>query len=211
MLSKKMNRDLKIYKDNNARLSGIMQSVNSGDFRPALYEISKEMSDLANKIKNNKGKNTKNIVLRNFLFASIPYVELAAEHQKDFVQIWAFCARNLFEIHLWSRYVQIDANNLKKWCVEAQKDKDDIINFIKRLTDSCGFEAEDRLLEQEKTHIQLLMKQHTIEMPKSYMHISDIAKELGKKDEYDIFFKIYSKFTHPTSFLINSLPEEKIQ
>jgi len=92
--------------------------------------------------------------------------------------------------------------------LEVQKDKNDIINVTKRLSNSCGFEAEDSLLQQEGTHIQTLMKQHTIEMPKSYMRISDIAKELGKEEEYNVFFKMFSKFTHPSSFLINGLPEE---
>jgi len=104
---------LKSYVDNESRLPGIMQSISSEDFRPALYKISKKFLNLANRIKNNK-KEKKSIVLRNFLLASIPYLELAAERKKDFVQVWAFCARNLFEIHLWSRYVQIDANNLQK-------------------------------------------------------------------------------------------------
>ncbi len=39
------------------------------------------------------------------------------------------------------------------------------------------------------------------------LNTKDLANKVGLIKEYEAFFKLYSKFIHPTSFLINSNPD----
>lgn len=208
---------MSIYTENEALLSKILQHHRAGETGIFLLKIRKDFTELAEWIQKNNECTKKNLVLSNLLKASASYLDLAISNQDGLVQILAFSVRCLFEIHLWVRYTQNSASNLEKWVIEAHKDKMDILKclaaHIENICNQVGvstnlFEQTLKLLEEEREHICMALKENHIEEPKRNIRISEIAEKTGQKTEYEVFFKIFSKFSHPTSFLINNSSEE---
>lgn len=198
--------ELKVYTDNSGKIQPVMECFSSGDIRPGLDEIKQKFLVLSNRLTKNENQDKKNLALSNFLLASVPYLELTAKHQRDYVQILAFCLRNIFEIHLCSRFVQINENNLQIWCLEAQYDKDELLDVLKKLIPDDS--EISTAIKQEKIRRQTLFEKNDMQMPDNYLRTRAMAKVLGKESEFLTFHKITSKFIHPTSFLVNSSQEE---
>lgn len=121
---------MSIYTENEALLSKILQYHSAGETRAFLLEIRKDFAELVELIPKYNERTKKNLVLSNLLKASVSYLDFAISNQDGLVQILAFSARRLFEIHLWVRYTQNSASNLDKWCIEAQKDKMDLLKCL---------------------------------------------------------------------------------
>jgi hypothetical protein len=154
----------------------------------------------------NTKRNQKNLVLHNFLIASVPYIDIATLHYDGLVQILAFCARNLYEIHLQSRCVQINEVHLQRWAAEAATDNIEILEGLIAI-DPNNTVGQHAILKEEIDRKEKLLKKHSLERKKP-RSISDIAKDMGKEAEHKSIFKMFSKLLHPTSYLVNSSPAE---
>ncbi len=194
------------YSDNERRLGDIVQYGNSEEIEKALQEIRKNFLETTKWIRVNIERSQKNLVLHNFLFSSIPYIDIAASNYSGLVQILAFCARNLYEIHLQSRYVQRDEKSLQQWVAEAATDHIDILEGFLGL-DPSNLVGQNDILQSEISHKKDLLKKHNLEQKRPYP-ISKVAADLSKKDEHKSLYKVFSKLLHPTSYLVNSSPEE---
>lgn len=140
------------------------------------------------------------------MLASIPYLDLAALHREGFVQVLAFCARNLYEIHLQSRYIQKDDACLNQWLAEAATDKIDMLEGILGLDPNNATE-QHAILRAEINRMEQLLIINNLTKKKPYP-IGSVAKDIGKEIEHKSLFKIFSKLLHPTSYLVNSSLEE---
>jgi hypothetical protein len=194
------------HEESAARISDVVQFGDTEEIQKALMTIRSAFLGTAEWIRKNKERNQTNLVLHNFLTASVPYLDLAISHLKGPVQILAFCARNLYEVHLQSRYAQKDDIYLKQWVAEAATDGIEILEGLLGL-DVDNSAGQHDILKKEISRKELLLKKHGLERKKPYP-IHKIATELGKDAEHRSLFKIFSKLLHPTSYLVNSGPAE---
>lgn len=197
---------IKSYENNERRLSDIVQHGSPEDIRRALLKIRAALLETTKWMQKNTARDQRNLTLHNFLTASIPYIDLANSHADGPVQVLAFCARNLYEIHLQSRYIQKGDANLKQWVAEAATDQIEILEGVLGL-DPDNVSAQHGILKDEILRKEALLKKHNLEKKKPYP-IGKVASDLGRAGEHSSLFKIFSKLLHPTSYLVNSSPEE---
>ncbi len=196
-----------IYSGHNShRLLEIQNSVKSGSIKPGLIKIHTSSKQLIKRLQRNNKKDSKSI-FRNFLRASNSYLDIAISNCKGPTQLLAFCARSLYEIHLWVNYVQKDESNLREWCIEAEQDKDHIIDRLIKSGVSGDFAA---FLKEEKEHICKLQSEKDFRLKGKNAQLSTMAGAIDQQDEHSAIYQIFCKFTHPTSLLVN-FPSEIIQ
>jgi len=118
----------------------------------------------------------------------------------------AHAARNMFELNMIYRYTHINTDNLKEWIGNKCQDEIDILEGILKLSQSPGSDNE-KILKERLSHIRLTAEKHNIKVSKQ-LTTKALADKVGLTTEYDGLFKLYSKFVHPTSWLINSKDEE---
>jgi hypothetical protein len=58
-------------------------------------------------------------------------------------------------------------------------------------------------IRDRMTYIKELMKKHEVPI-KRHWTVSYLAKQTNNKVEYEAFFKLYSKYIHPSSWIVNS-------
>lgn len=197
---------LDVYEDNSQRLTDIVQYGSPQDIREALLNIKSVILETTNWINQNTVSDQQNLVLNNFLFASVPYIDLILSQTNAPTQLLAFCARNLYELHLQCRYVQRSESCLKQWVAEAATDHLEIMEGLLGL-DADNHANQHNILKEAINQKEALLKKHNLERKKPYS-AGNIAKDLGKENEHQSLFKIFSKFLHPTSYLVNSSIEE---
>lgn len=194
------------YKDNELRLSGMIQHGSSQDIECALLKIRANLIEAAQWVQKNKERDNKNLLLHNFLTAAAPYVEIAAVNRDGYVQILALCARSLYEISLLSRYAQKDKLSLEHWAAEAMTDRLEMLKGCRDIdpNDSVG---QLQTIQTEIDRLETLANESNLKVS-GHLNISELAKFFGKEAEHSSLFKIFSKLLHPTSYLVNTTPEE---
>ena len=114
-------------------------------------------------------------------------------------EFFAWTARNLLEISFITEYVAKDGENLKKFLNRALDDIKDFGEGLKELT----FEDLEAIKTIEETQNKYELSKYILK-GKMPWRTKDLAKDVGKEKEYKSFFKIYSKYVHPTPWLIIS-------
>lgn len=113
----------------------------------------------------------------------------------------AWCARNLFEINLIIRWILQSEANEKAWCGEIAHDEADIFEGIAKLAEGSQDPNREALLNRcGELRTWADSKGLPRRKSKSVMHL---AETVGLKSEYEAFFKLYSKYVHPSSFFLN--------
>jgi hypothetical protein len=115
------------------------------------------------------------------------------------VEIFALAARNTFELFLRIKHVIQSDQNCQAWREEAPRDQLQVYEGILKLNPPQSmrnvFEAEMERVRQHATSRGL--------KPRSFMTTRKLAEATKLEGEYDAFYKVYSKFIHPSSFVIN--------
>jgi len=199
---------LNLYEDNNRRLADIVQYGAPQDIRKALLNVRNNILETIKWIHQNTVRDQRNLVLRNFLCASVPYIDLLLSQEDAPTQLLAFCTRNLYELHLQCRHVQRDEKCLKRWVAEAVTDQIEIMKGLLEL-DTENHAQQRKILEDAIKQKKDLLEKHSLERKKPYP-TGNIATDLGKakEKEHHSLFKIFTKLLHPTSYLVNSSVEE---
>lgn len=195
-----------LYEENNRRLADIVQYGSPQDIRKALLNIRGNILETTKWMHKNTVRDQKNLTPHNFLFASVPYIDLVLSLKVAPTQLLAFCARNLYELHLQCRYVQRDEECLKQWVAEAVTDHIEIMEGFLGL-DTKDHAQQRKILEEEINRKEELLRKYNLQRKKPYP-AGSIAKDLGKEEEHRALFRIFTKLLHPTSYLVNSSVEE---
>jgi len=116
----------------------------------------------------------------------------------------AWRSRNLFELGLIVRYVVSDPSNLQCWLAQKPQDLKEIMEGFIRLH---GDQAPET--PAWRTIISILEAQAAAQGLPVARRISAaaLADLAGIRGEYDAYFKLSSKFIHPTSWLVNEAEE----
>jgi hypothetical protein len=117
----------------------------------------------------------------------------------------AACTRNLFELNLVLRLVLGSPEKLSEWLRQKLGDEIDILEGFLILSEQDGPTAASLRDRISEIHGLCRKSGH---MPAKPFRITEIAKELGLTEEYEGLYKLYSKFVHPSSWLVNSPKSE---
>ena len=119
----------------------------------------------------------------------------------------AWISRNLFEMNLIIEYSMKFPDKAKDFVLQKGSDEKDILEGMKLLY-SGGSRDNIITLQERIDHINQTLKKHGKNNSKHFS-IKHMADKVDMEDDYNAFFKLYSKYVHPTSWLIFATEEEK--
>ena len=127
---------------------------------------------------------------------------------KDFpIEYNAISARNLFECYLLMAYIINEPSKAKEYLSQKAYDELEISEGFLSLTTANTSETSIKLIRDRMDYVKELMKKHELTPSKSW-HVSYLAEKTNNKLEYKAFFKLYSKYVHPSSWIVNTHENE---
>ena len=116
------------------------------------------------------------------------------------VEIWALAARNTFELYLRLKHILLSEENSQAWREEAVTDQLQIYEGILKQNPP---EPHKSIFHAELERVRRHAVDRSLRDTTRLLRIRDLARETHLEGEYDAFYKVYSKFVHPSSFFIN--------
>jgi hypothetical protein len=116
------------------------------------------------------------------------------------VEIWALAARNTFELYIRLKHILLSDENSQAWREEAVTDQLQIYYGILKQDPP---EPQKGIFQAELERVKRHAAERGLRDTTKLLRIRDLARETHLEGEYDAFYKVYSKFVHPSSFLIN--------
>jgi hypothetical protein len=129
-------------------------------------------------------------------FLKLQVERLLGQYRAAPMDILAANCRNVFELLLVVKYFGTTEDDAHTFLLQAEVDRILIHEGIlewSRAVNPDGIKHMDYF----KTSKQKGLK------PPKYPTVSAMAEKVGMKTEYDGFYKFYSKYIHPSSWLIN--------
>lgn len=115
----------------------------------------------------------------------------------------AISARNLFECYLLTAYIIDDPSRAKEFISQKVFDELEINEGFLSLTTTKTSVATIKMIKDRKDDINKLMENFGL-IPSKHWTVSHLAQQTNNKLEYGAFFKLYSKYVHPSSWIMNS-------
>lgn len=123
---------------------------------------------------------------------------------KDFpIEYNAISARNLFECYLMIAYIIKDPSKAKEFLSQKAYDELQINEGFLSITTANTSEIAVKSIHDRMEFIKELMKKNNFTPSKSW-NVNDLAEKTNNQTEYKAFFKLYSKYVHPSSWIVNS-------
>jgi hypothetical protein len=117
----------------------------------------------------------------------------------------ALSTRNVFELNMIYQYTSLNDENLREWIGNRANDEIEILEGILTLSEKTNSEDE-KIAKARIDNIRTTAQNKNYKISKQ-LTTNVLAEKVGLFKEYKGLFKLYSKFIHPTSYLINSNPE----
>jgi hypothetical protein len=127
---------------------------------------------------------------------------------KDFpIEYNAISARNLFECYLLIAYIIGQPSKAKEFLSQKAYEEIEINEGFLSLTTPNTSETSIKHIRDRMDYIKQLMKNHGL-TPSRNWTVSHLAQQTTNKLEYEAFFKLYSKYVHPSSWIVNSVNDK---
>jgi hypothetical protein len=117
------------------------------------------------------------------------------------IEILALATRNAFELWLRFKHVTRSDSNCQRWRDENVTDQLQIYEAVLKLP---GPANSKEVIKEEIRRIEAIANERGLSRGSGVLQPRDLAKELGELEDYDAFYKLYSKLVHPSSWFVNS-------
>ncbi len=183
------------------------------EVRP-LAEVGEHVSDLASSldsllatVQQRLQRDNRNLAFFNLGRRAYYEVRRVASRPEDSIEELASSVRNLHEIELTLRYLLQNEAHVNQWLGQAANDEREIVEgFLmlqNKMTPEDVANSNARLKALEDTCSRLGFERRK---PWTMRQLSRSSK---RTREYDTFYKFYSKFVHPSSWLVNGQSAEE--
>jgi Family of unknown function (DUF5677) len=169
-----------------------------------LYAQEALLGRILNTIKASWERNERNLAIFNLGLRTLYECRRLSEQIDSPNEFLAWATRNLHELHFTLQYIVKADENLEHWFGQMPADEKNIIEGFLEVTDQASGDHAKSL----RNRLQILQEAcdtHSLKMQRPW-RVSDLAQAAGLEREYRAFYKFYSKFVHPTSWLVNGDP-----
>jgi hypothetical protein len=182
-----------------------------GDFfRPGSYnEVVESLKSIRDcmqteltRIKTELKRDNRRVILENLIKSSIENLDNLIALKATQTAVFAWATRNLYELNLITRFVLESEEHLNQWLAQIVQDEIEIWEGVPSRADK---QAHSKEIAEIADHIENLRNKLTkYGLKPSRIPITfQLAKDRGLVEEHIGFYKIYSKFVHPSSILVN--------
>lgn len=182
------------------RLDELIKSGTEEDLAINLTKIGNTLVDSASCIKLKDKSDILSYCIRNLVQYSAKQLSRLAQMINDPIEFQAWVARNLFESTLIIEYLIKKPSAAKNFISQKATDEIEIYEGMLSLESDMPSSSKKPILDRIQ-HIQSTLEKHSLEKTKPWQ-TSWLASETGNKDEYQAFFKLYSKYVHPSSWTV---------
>jgi hypothetical protein len=123
------------------------------------------------------------------------------------IECIAWISRNLFEMNLIMEYSIQYPEKAKEFALQKGSDEKDILEGLLMLNVSNS-EINVTSISYRISHLDSILSKHRKNNLKHFT-VKEMAFRVGMEEDYKAFFKFYSKYVHPTAWLIFATEEEK--
>ena len=190
------------------RLGDITTYGSWADVRAAFEKAAKQYEKLLKIAQTTKKRDKRNLVLFNLGSRAYHEIDRAYRLFEESTDLLAWVARNLFEINMILRFVLASEEDLDRWQAEAGGDERDIILGILALSSADTKEEDRQKLLGRIAEIEGVLSRHKLNAEKP-LQLRTLASKVGMDSDYEAFFKLYSKYVHPSSWLVNSSEQRR--
>lgn len=186
----------------NETILGATKDVHA-NLRELLLQLNEKVSHLNEK----EGLDFVLISLRGITNYTTLLFERLTVYQQGPIEFCAISARNLFECYLLAAYILSHPSKAKEFVGQKAADELEINEAFLSLPKKGTPETTINQIQDRMTSIKQLMKEHKIPLAKHWP-VKYLAERTNNRVEYKAFFKIYSKYIHPSSWLLNTYASE---
>jgi len=131
------------------------------------------------------------------------YLGMQEAHKRadDELAIVAWHARNLLELAVWSLYCTKSEDNTRRFYEDAGRDYNDLLLKLKKWGGKTnqGNEWQQMFTDSLQDLSKAAAQQGISDLNSKYLQVSEVAKDLGMKDDFETTNKMLSKYAHPTA------------
>lgn len=168
----------------------------------AIQIIALSLSDAAKNISHYTTNSGLQITIPPLLLAAGNAMSLVSLNGTDTpIEVIALSTRNTFELYTRLIHLIKSQENCQVWREEAFTDQKQIYEGILTLEGPQFFK---KIIQNEIKRIERHAQNKGLSFNRKIPHFKKLAIEAELESEYDAFFKLYSKFVHPSSFVVNS-------
>jgi hypothetical protein len=172
-----------------------------------LHEAVLQLNEKVSTLNEKEGLDFVLISMRNLTNYTLILFERLILYQQSPIEFCAISARNLFECYLLVAFILSDPSIANEFAGQKASDELEIGEGFLSITKPSTQDATIKSIQDRMSSVKKLMGQHEIPIKKHWT-VSFLAKQTNNKDEYEAFFKLYSKYIHPSSWIVNSFPNE---
>ena len=165
---------------------------------------------LANQIKERVARTDRTVALANFCSYIGGELRQASAFYPSNVPGMAWAARNLFEVNLTVRHVLASDDNFRAWLGQTLQDEKEFIEGLLSVSSEQPNHAAESQLRNRLNKLDDMAARHNLDFSKPF-RAEKMSKSLGMHDEYVGLYKLFSKYVHPSSLLINAWYGQKPQ
>jgi hypothetical protein len=117
------------------------------------------------------------------------------------LEVLALSTRNVLEIWLRLRHVMSSDANCQRWRNENLSDQ---LQIYRAMLSLPGPDSAKDAIRGEIARLTQRGAERGAEPALKPLMAADLAKETGETEDYQAFYKLYSKLVHPSSWSVNS-------
>jgi hypothetical protein len=152
-------------------------------------------------------KDERNLTLHNILSQTAIQLRRVEEWFDGPADLIAWPTRNLFELNLSLRYALESDASLRHYMSLMATDEIEILKGVLELAEDPT-SKDAQVLRRRIEAVKQIVEKHGLRLRKG-LSVSQLAKRAHVTRAYRAFFKLYSKYVHPSSFLVNATPERR--
>jgi hypothetical protein len=161
-----------------------------------LAEIARRLSELDGAIGRLKPSDERHAVLRSIVRFAADQLHSLQVLYTFATEFRAWVARNLYETLLWCRYVLASDESLTSFTTGVQWDEIEMLEGLASVAPE-----EERSFGRRAQQIRRSLAKQGRSVAKS-KRPKPLSEEVGAGREHEGFYKLYSKYVHPTAWLL---------
>lgn len=164
--------------------------------------IADELDAVLATIQATRERDNQSLALFNLGRRALYEVRRVATHLEDDITELAWSVRNLHEIDLILQRIADDPDAMLEWTAQMVTDEEEIAKGFLALGEILP-EEQKALLRQRVQAVTQAAANLKLEHKRPWS-MARLAMATGRADEYAVFYRLFSKFVHPSSWLVNA-------